>query len=164
MKDYIFVAIILIMFVALSIIIPLCLVDKKSKHQEKINKRKEEKNKYTYTWTGCEDRDELDKDLQHMIDELKRLSGSIGRKYQDANIIQGKNNIASDQNDTIIGDANKKSSDKIIHVDKISTLNSLIDTFELYEGQVVYVKEDESSYMWNGKMWNRILFLGDGDE
>lgn len=78
MKDYIFVAIILILFVAISIIVPLCLVDKKSKHQEKMNKKKEEKNKYT--WTGCEDSG-LDKDLQHMIDELKRLSGSIGRKY-----------------------------------------------------------------------------------
>lgn len=163
MKDYIFVAIILILFVALSIIVPLCLIDKKSKHQEKINKKKEEKNKYTYTWTGCEDQ-ELDKDLQHMIDELKRLSGSIGRKYQDASIIYGQNNTASGQYSTVIGNSNKKSSNRITHVDKISTLNSLIDDFELYEGQVVYVKEDESSYMWNGKMWDRILFLGDDDE
>ena len=163
MKDYIFVAIILIMFVAISIIVPLCLIDKKSKHQEKINKKKEEKNKYTYTWTECQDK-ELDEDLQHMIDELKRLSGSIGRKYQDASIICGKNNAASDQYNTIIGDSYKKSTDKISFVDKISTLNSLTDDFELYEGQVVYVKEDESSYMWTGKMWNRILFLGDDDE
>ena len=163
MKDYIFVAIILIMFVALSIIIPLCLVDKKSKHQEKMNKRKEEKNKYTYTWTGCEDY-ELDKNIQQTIDELKRVCNSIGIKYQDASIIYGQNNTASGQNNIIIGDANKKSSDKITHVDKISTLNSLTDDFELYEGQVVYVKEDNSYHMWNGKMWNRILFLGDDDE
>lgn len=164
MRYYIFVAIILIMFVALSIIIPLCLIDKKSKHQEKINKKKERRSSYTYTWTGCEDHDELDKDLQHMMDELKRLSNSVGRNYKDASIVCGKNSTASGQYNTMTGDVNKKSSDKITHVDKISTLNSLIDTFELYEGQVVYVKEDESSYMWNGKMWNRILFLGDDDE
>lgn len=163
MKDYIFVAIILIMFVALSIIIPLCLIDKKSKHQEKINKKKERKKRYTYTWTGCENQ-ELDKDLQHMMDELKRLSSSIGRNYQDASMIYGKNNTSSGQYNTIIGDSSKKSTDKISFVDKISTLNSLTDDFELYEGQVVYVKEDESSYMWNGKMWNRILFLGDDNE
>lgn len=163
MKDYIFVAIILIMFVVLSIIVPLCLVDKKSKHQEKINKKKEEKNKYTYTWAGCED-NELNTDIQHIVDELKRACNSIGTKYQDASMACGKYNTASGQNNTIIGNTNKKSSNRITHVDKISTLNSLIDDFELYEGQVVYVKEDESSYMWNGKMWNRILFLGDGDE
>lgn len=72
--------------------------------------------------------------------------------------------MASGHCSTIIGKANKKPFDKVNCVDKISTLNSLIDDFELYEGQVVYVKEDESSYMWNGKMWNRILFLGDDDE
>lgn len=99
-----------------------------------------------------------------MMDELKRLSSSIGRKYQDASMIYGKNNTASGQYNAIIGDSSKKSTDKISFVDKISTLNSLTDDFELYEGQVVYVKEDESSYMWNGKMWNRILFLGDDDE
>ena len=80
MKDYIFVAIILIMFVALSIIIPLCLIDKKSRHQEKINKKKEEKNKYTYTCTQSDDY-ELDEDTQHIIDELKRFRESIDITY-----------------------------------------------------------------------------------